>query len=377
MGSAGHNGFHEIALAKGPGIVIGRSGASFGQVHFSAHDYWPHNTALYVTDFLGNDPVYAFYFLKALDFSRYNSGSAQPSLNRNHIYPMQICVPPLDEQRAIARILGALDDKIELNRRMNETLEAMARALFKSWFVDFDPVRAKAEGHAPAGMDAATAALFPSRLVQSEQGEGPEGWKRGTISDLGRVITGGTPPTSSAESYGGHYPFVRVPDMHSRVWCSRTQLTLSRHGHETQATRLVPAMSVAVSCIATPGVVSLLKTPSHTNQQINTLVPDSDTSCFWAYFALGELRPEIVARASGGSVTPILSKSDFCRLALLIAPANVQKAFHQCISPLMVAMATNDDGSEALAATRDALLPRLLSGELRVPDAMRLIEAAP
>ena len=136
MGSAGMNGSHDTAKAKGPGVVVGRSGASFGQVHFCPVDYWPHNTALYVTDFRGNDTRFAYYFLKSLDFSRYNSGSAQPSLNRNFITPIQICVPEPKEQKAIAGVVGALDDKIELNRRMNETLEALAQSLFKSWFVD-------------------------------------------------------------------------------------------------------------------------------------------------------------------------------------------------------------------------------------------------
>ena len=127
MGSAGQNGFHDTALAKGPGIVIGRSGASFGQVHFSKEDFWPHNTGLYVTDFKGNDPLFAFYF----------------------IYPIPIRVPKPTEQKAIAAVLGALDDKIECHRLMNATLEAMARALFQSWFVDFDPVRAKLDGRPP------------------------------------------------------------------------------------------------------------------------------------------------------------------------------------------------------------------------------------
>ena len=101
MGSAGQNGFHDTALAKGPGIVIGRSGASFGQVHYAKEDFWPHNTGLYVTDFKSNDPLFAFYFLKALDFDRFNSGSAQPSLNRNFIYPIPIRVPKPAEQKAI------------------------------------------------------------------------------------------------------------------------------------------------------------------------------------------------------------------------------------------------------------------------------------
>ena len=109
MGSAGQNGVHNTAIASAPGIVLGRSGASFGQAHFCDQDFWPHNTALYVTDFRGNDELFAFYFLKALDFTRHNSGGAQQSLNRNYIYPIQIAVPPLPEQRAIAAALSDVD----------------------------------------------------------------------------------------------------------------------------------------------------------------------------------------------------------------------------------------------------------------------------
>lgn len=109
MGSAGQNGFHDTALACGPGVVLGRSGASFGQTHYCERDFWPHNTALYVTDFHGNDPLFAFYFLSSIDFTRHNSGGAQQSLNRNFVYPIPIGVPPLAEQRVIAAALSDAD----------------------------------------------------------------------------------------------------------------------------------------------------------------------------------------------------------------------------------------------------------------------------
>ncbi|MGP4847078.1 restriction endonuclease subunit S, partial [Marinobacter sp. 1Y8] len=140
LGSFGITGWHNESKVSGPGVTVGRSGASYGVVSYSEVDYWPLNTALFVKDFHGNHPKFAYYFLKSMDFERYNSGSAVQSLNRNHIHPIEISIPPLPEQKAIAHILGSLDDKIELNRQMNETLEAMAQALFKSWFVDFDPV---------------------------------------------------------------------------------------------------------------------------------------------------------------------------------------------------------------------------------------------
>ncbi len=187
LGSFGITGWHNEPRAKGPGVAVGRSGASFGVATYSPIDFWPLNTALYVVNFQGNDERFAYYFLKAFDFASYNSGSAQPSLNRNFVHPVSVLIPPPSEQREIANVLGALDDKIELNRRMNQTLEAMARALFKSWFVDFDPVRAKAEGGIP-GLPKPIADLFPTRLVDAELGEIPEGWVVGMLGDVAQQL---------------------------------------------------------------------------------------------------------------------------------------------------------------------------------------------
>jgi type I restriction enzyme S subunit len=212
MGSFGVTGWHNEARAKGPGVTIGRSGASIGVVSFIREAYGPLNTCLYVTDFQGNDPKFCYYWLRTLDLANYNSGSAQPSLNRNYIYGMPVRVPRAAEQRAIAHILGTLDDKIELNRRVNETLEAMARALFKSWFVDFLPVRAKVAARTQTGdpirLPAATAAqagakaesrpggtglpkpladLFPDSFEESELGEIPAGWRVLTVEDIAEI----------------------------------------------------------------------------------------------------------------------------------------------------------------------------------------------
>src|SRR5690606_31442570 len=129
---------------------------------------------------------FKYYLLKSLGLDRMNADSAVPGLNRDAAHARAIRVPPLSEQRAIAHILGTLDDKIELNRRMNATLEAIARAILKSWFVDFDPVHAKARGEQPYGMDADTAALFPDAFEDSELGPIPAGWG---IADFGKLIS--------------------------------------------------------------------------------------------------------------------------------------------------------------------------------------------
>ena len=182
IASTGAAGTHNEAVVRGPGVVIGRSG-SLGGGQFIKHDFWPLNTTLWVKNFKGNDPRFCYFLLKSLDLAQFNVGSGVPTLNRNHVHPLPVRLPPLREQRAVAHILGTLDDKIELNRRMNETLEAMARALFKSWFVDFDPVRAKMEG-LDTGLPKHIADLFPDWLVASELGEIPKGWKVGTLEDV-------------------------------------------------------------------------------------------------------------------------------------------------------------------------------------------------
>ena len=179
IASTGPVGTHHSAAVEGPGVVIGRSG-SLGGGQFLESDFWPLNTTLWVKDFHGNDKRFCYYLLKSLDLAHFNAGSGVPTLNRNHIHPLLVKVPGVDTQRAIAHVLGTLDDKIELNRRMNETLEVMARALFKSWFVEFEPVRAKVEGRwrpgeSLPGLPAEHYDLFPDRLVDSELGEIPEG----------------------------------------------------------------------------------------------------------------------------------------------------------------------------------------------------------
>jgi restriction endonuclease S subunit len=352
MGSAGQNGFHDTALAKGPGIVIGRSGASFGQVHFSKEDFWPHNTGLYVTDFKGNDPLFAFYFLKALDFDRFNSGSAQPSLNRNFIYPIPICVPQPVEQKAIAAVLGSLDDKIELNRRINATLEAMARTLFQSWFVDFDPVRAKLDGRKPAGMDDATAALFTDSFLDSELGQIPTGWHAAHLGDVVEVFDSGRVPLSGREreQRKGKYPY---------------------HG----------AASVMdyIDDFIFDGIYALMGEDGSVINDDGTPVTQYVWGKFWvnnhAHVLRGKngicterlllhLKNSNIAAFVTGAVQPKLNQGNMNRIPFTLPPKEIGEAFAKTIEPLFAQIRANTDQSRTLATLRDTLLPKLLSGEL-------------
>ena len=177
VSSSGPTDYHSESKVQGPGVVTGRYG-TLGQVFFIPNNFWPLNTALYVRDFKGNDPRFISYFLRGVDFSAYSDKAAVPGLNRNHLHQEVVRIPiDINEQRAIAHILGSLDDKIELNRRMNETLEEMARALFKSWFIDFDPVHAKAALKRPSP----PLITPPLRGSRQAKGDSPQARRWGVV----------------------------------------------------------------------------------------------------------------------------------------------------------------------------------------------------
>src|ERR1019366_7961630 len=190
VSSSGITGYHSAGPVKGPGVVTGRYG-TIGQVFYVEQDFWPLNTTLWVKDFKGNNPKFASFLLRTIDFRSCSDKSSVPGVNRNDLHRILVDLPPPGQQQVIADVLSAFDDKIALNRRMNQTLESMARAIFRSWFVDFEPVVAKAEGRRPFGMSADVAALFPNGFVDSGMGPVPSGWVVQTVAAIAaRVAIG-------------------------------------------------------------------------------------------------------------------------------------------------------------------------------------------
>ena len=214
VSSAGITDWHSEAKVKGPGVVTGRYG-TLGEIYFIQDDFWPLNTALYVRDFKGNDPKFVSYFLSGLDFFAYSDKAAVPGLNRNHLHEATVRYPTdVVEQRAIAHILGTLDDKIELNRRMNQTLDEMACAIFQDWFVDFGPVRAKLAGREPY-LPPELWSLFPDRLVPSELGEIPEGWEVRSLDDIAVYRNGLALQKFRPEGAEDRLPAVKIAQLRS------------------------------------------------------------------------------------------------------------------------------------------------------------------
>jgi type I restriction enzyme S subunit len=301
-----------------------------------------------------------------------NVGAVFDSLKCADVPNFHLCVPPLPKQRGIAHILGTLDDKIELNRRMNETLEAMVRALFKSWFVDFDPVRSKAEGRDP-GMPEAIADLFPDSLADSELGEIPKGWRVGPILDAARLLSGGTPKTDRAEYWDGGISWASAKDVSQcgESFLVETERNISARGLEESATQMIPALcSVIVARGATTGRMVVLGNAMAMNQTCYALETTADTP-----FALYcHLRHEIdgLVHAAHGSVFDTITTSTFAASKCVLPPRPAIRGFEQIIDPLFRRILNGTKASGNLAALRDTLLPKLMSGELRVKDAERM-----
>lgn len=378
MGSAGPNGSHSEALAKGPGVVIGRSGASIGRVHYSTVDYWPHNTCLYVTDFLGNLPPFAYYLLRTLDLAGYNSGSAQPSLNRNYIYGLRLQVPPPADQAQIVTVLQSLDDRIDLLRQTNSTLESIAQALFKSWFIDFDPVRAKAEGREPEGMDAATAALFPAEFEESELGAIPKGWAVQPVGDLVEAVGGSTPDTKNEAFWEPAVHYWTSPKDLSGATAPvllDTERKVSGAGLAKISSGLLPVGTLLMSSRAPIGYLSLSQVPVAINQGYIAMPPGSRLPPAHMYFWCQHNMDAIKGRANGSTFMEI-SKKAFRPIPALLPSPEVVNKFHDFATAVFSRVTANERQARALAELRDTLLPRLISGKLRLPEAQEQLADA-
>ncbi|WP_084075513.1 restriction endonuclease subunit S [Demequina sp. NBRC 110052] len=293
---------------------------------------------------------------------QHSTGTTMASLNQKTVARIPVVVPPIDEQRRIAHILGTLDDKIELNRRMNETLEEMARALFKSWFVDFDPVRAKAEGRDP-GLPKHLADLFPDRLVDSELGKTPEGWPVVEIGELAGVVGGSTPSTKVEEFWtDGTVPFATPKDL-SRLTSPVLQSTeryITNAGLTQIGSGALPVGTVLMSSRAPIGYLAVTDTHVAINQGFIAMFPATDVSNIFLLLWAQHAQPEIVARANGSTFLEI-SKSSFRGIKVVRCSPAVMAEFDRQVRPLYDRIVAGVSEKTTLVDARDRLLAELFS----------------
>ncbi|MGH2693525.1 MAG: restriction endonuclease subunit S [bacterium] len=376
VSSSGVTDFHEEAAVKGPGVVTGRYG-TLGQVFFIRDDFWPLNTTLYVRDFKANDPRFISYFLRGLDFLAYSDKAAVPGLNRNHLHQARVRIPSdTSEQRAIAHVLGTLDDKIELNRRMGETLEGIARAIFKSWFVDFDPVRAKAKGRDP-GLPNHLADLFPDRLAASELGDIPDGWEVRRLGEMIETIKGCS--YRSDELVPSDTALVTLKSF-ARGGGYRPDGLKSFSGsykpdQVVQPGELVIAgtdVTQAAEVIGRPAIVRGTNGYRTLVASLDTLIVRprrSGMTRAFLYFLCGT--EAFVAHTyayTTGTTVLHLAKEAVPSYSFAWPLGGLVDQFDSLASSALDRIQALENESANLAALRDTLLPKLISGELRIKD---------
>lgn len=303
-------------------------------------------------------------------------GSTVPRVLKTDITGLEIAVPPLPEQKAIAHILGTLDDKIELNREMNQTLEAMARAIFKSWFVDFDPVRAKMEGRQPAGMDAATAELFPDEFEESALGMIPKGWRVDTFDKIVHILSGGTPKTSVSEYWNGKILWFSVKDAPNKsdVFVIDTEKRITQLGVDKSATQILPKGTTIITARGTVGKLALVGIEMAMNQSCFGIKGKNGYTDLFIYYHLSTVITELQHKTHG-SVFDTINRQTFTSVKAVLPPKEIAQAFDDIVKTLMDKLLVNLFESRTLASIRDTLLPKLLSGEIRVKEAEKVLEA--
>ena len=287
---------------------------------------------------------------------------------KNH----QIKLPPISEQEEIASFLGSVDDKIELNQKMNKTLEEIAKTLFKSWFIDFDPVRAKAEGR-PTGLSKEISDLFPDYFVDSELGEIPKGWKVENIGNSFEVLLGGTPSRKKEEYWDGDIPWINSGEINNfRVL--RPSEFISEEGFKNSSTKLLPKRSTLIAITgATLGQISLNEIEVCANQSVIGIPPSKKVPSEYVYLWISSTVQKLISSQTGGAQQHI-NTNNVKEHLILLPSENCNNFLKNLLTPVFDKISNNLFEIQALSEIRDTLLPRLISGELQIPDAENLIE---
>ena len=277
------------------------------------------------------------------------SGAAQQNLNVGVISNFRINLPTLSEQKVIAATLSVLDDMIELNNQINKTLEEMAQAIFKSWFVDFEPFR-------------------DGEFEESELGLIPKGWRVGKLSDVGEIIGGGTPSKSKPEYYAEiGIPWITPKDLsiNKNKYISRGEIDISELGLRESSARLMPKGTVLFSSRAPIGYIAIAKNAVTTNQGFKSVVPFENISSEYIYLLLKNSVNEIESRATGSTFKEI-SGGEMKKVPIILPPKEIIRKFNEIATTLGKTQASLEDENNILMSIRDTLLPKLMSGEIRV-----------
>lgn len=344
-GSNGIIGYHNVATPVKPLLTIGRSG-NIGTPYIY-ETAWAHNTTLYIDDFKGNHPLFLYYLCKILPFANFQAGSAVPTLNRNHIHQLIVKYPPnYTDQSRIASILSSLDSKIETNNKINAKLEEMAQALFKSWFVDFEPFKDKG-------------------MVESELGMIPEGWRVEKLGDVCDCVLGGTPSRNHDEYWNGDIAWINSGEVNKFRIIEASEY-ITEIGLAKSATKLLPKKTTVLAITgATLGQVSLLEIDTCANQSVIGVKESEQIKYGFIYPLISYKIKELITHQTGGAQQHI-NKQNVESLTFVLPTMNVLDEYYKKINPLLSEIANLCFQNLRLSQLRDTLLPKLMSGEIEL-----------
>lgn len=347
-GSGGLMRYVDSKLYDGPSILIPRKG-TLNNIMFVESPFWTVDTMFWSiinTDKV--DPKFLFYSICKRDFASMNVGSAVPSMTVNILNDIQISYPKnIEDQRRIASILSSLDRKIELNNKINADLEEMAQAIFKNWFVDFEPFK-------------------DGKFVDSELGMIPEGWKVGRLTDVIKLMPGGTPKTSEPLYWdNGTIPFFSPKDVNG-VYCFATEKHITETGLNKCSSNLYPKDTIFITCRGTVGKVCLAACDMAMNQSNYAIKAIDGYSQYYVFFLVKSVVERLIKKSNGAVFSAITSK-DFDE-EILIPSQKAVEDFTNMIDGFFRRIFTIGTENSRLSLLRDTLLPRLISGKIEVPE---------
>lgn len=371
-GSNGPIGWSEAARVQGPGIVLGRKGAYRG-VCFSHEPFSVIDTAYYVSLKKNLDMRWIYYAIIYHKLGEIDDGSPIPSTTRSAVYVRRIDVPPLSEQRAISGFLGALDDKIKLNQKMNETLVSISQSIFKDWFIEFNPTRSKVENK-NAYMDHHIWDIFPDNFDALGN---PAEWASSTIGEETCLIKGGTPSTKNSDFWNGDIGWVVPKDISkkSSPVLLATDRSITQEGLRKIGSTLAPTGTVLISTRASIGDIAINDFPVALGTGITGMICNKRLSNLYLWLWASQNTEHIKCNANG-SVFMEISKNDFSRLNIVVPQSNVLKAFDRVVKPIYKRIASNEHENYNLMQTRDLLLPKLISGEISFKMSEKIVTEA-
>lgn len=349
-GGNGLRGYADRSNFEGECAIIGRQGAYCGNVRYFKGEAYMTEHAVVCQANEKADTYYLSALLSTLHLERLSGQSAQPGLAVGTLSVQEINLPSLETQRSIASILSSLDRKIELNNKINADLEEMAQAIFKNWFVDFEPFK-------------------DGKFVDSELGMIPEGWKVGRLDEIADVVGGSTPSKAKPEYYtqkGIAWLTPKDLSNHPAVYTSRGEIDITEEGYNSTSTKLMPKGTILFTSRAPIGYISIAQNDICTNQGFKSLVPKKAGTCF-LYCFLKYVTPEIENKSTGSTFKEA-SGSLMKSLQVIMPEQKVFEDFETIVSPLFARIESLEKENSRLSLLRDTLLPRLMSGELEVPE---------